>query len=335
MLKIEQGILQRYTDARTCNVIQVPDNYLFTDVRVPYTLFNQNKPLPGSIVLVVATDDYKSFLLATLRDPQGFLENGNGIRGSTADTINYLQAGEVFMEAAGTDNPSSGVSGTGGTFYLGNDGTVALKSGKQKEFLIIGGEDTSDDGEVILTGDNGFFESNINHLTNIRSSYTFDEDNNLELGNFLTTVPGTGDITEIAVGHLTIDTLGNIVVENLTAGVSKSSITWQATGNLVLKSQTEITADASLINLNSGSFGVARLNDLTLVDTTTDPDFYAFIQQQLINFSLAVIPPATSPATAVTHTNAIQIALLNMFTSFPTSINGKISTASTTVQAGG
>lgn len=333
MFKVEQGILQRYTDARTCNVIQVPDNYLFTDVRVPYILSNQFKPLPGSIVLVVSSDDYKSFLLASLRDPLDFLENGNGIRGSTTDTSDLLQAGEIFMEAAGTDNPTSAVSGTGGTFYLGNDGTCALKSGKQKEFLIIGGEDTSDDGEVILTGDNGFFESNVNHLTSVRSSYKFDEDNNLELGNFLTTVPGTGSITEVAIGHLTIDTLGNIVVENTAAGVSKASITWQATGNLVLKSQTEITADASLINLNSGTVGVARLNDLTTSSTSTDAIFW-----QMITALYALLTTYSGyTGGSPTPLSAIGTPALAFLAAAPQPIQllSKITTASTTVQAGG
>lgn len=333
MLKIEQGILQRYTGPRTCNVIQQPDNYLFTDVRLPFTLFNQIKPLPGSIVLVVSSDDYKSFLLASLRDPQIFLEKGNGIRGSTTDTIDFLQAGEVFFEAAGTDNPTSGTSGTGGSVYLGNDGTVALRSGKLKEFLILGGTDTSDDGEVILTGDNGFFESNINHLTQVKSQFTFDDTNNLELGNFLTTIPESGDITEIPIGHMTIDTTGKIVIENLAAGVSNASITFQNTGELQIKSQIQITADAPMINLNSGTFGVARLNDSTLADPTTDPAYWLFWTQQ--NAIFTALPPATDPGSTTALANALKAALITLTAMYPQSITGRISTASTTVQAGG
>lgn len=334
MLKIEQGILQRYTDARTCNVIQVPDNYLFTDVRVPHTLFNQIKPLPGSIVLVVSTDDYKSFLLATLRDPQGFLENGNGIRGSTTATSDFLQAGEVFMEAAGTDNPSAAFSGTGGTLYLANDGTVALKSGKQKEFLILGGEDTDDDGEVILTGDNGFFESNVNHLTSIRSTYKFDETNNLELGNFRATIPTSGSITEVPIGHIKIDALGTVTIENNNLiGTSQTSVILQPSGILAMKGITQITADAPFINLNSGTFGVARLNDSTLANPTTDPLYWQFWNTQNIIFT--ALPVATDPGSTTALANALKAALITFTAMYPLSITGRISTASTTVKAGG
>lgn len=334
MFRIEQGILQRYTGPRTCNVIQVPDNYLLTDVRVPFTLFNQVQPLPGSIVLVAATDGYRSYLLASLRDPQGFLENGVGIRGSTADTQDFLQAGEVFLEAAGTAEPTASFSGTGGTMYLANDGTVALKSGKQKEFLILGGEDTDDDGEVILTGDYGYFESNINHITQVRSTYRFDVNNNIELGNFLTTVPGSGTITEVPIGHMTIDTTGKIVIENATAGVSRSSITWDSlTGNLVLKSQTEITADASLINLNSGTFGAARLNDTTIANPTTDPAYWLFWTQQ--NAIFTALPVASDPGTTTALANALKAALIAFTAMYPQSITGRISTASSSVLIGG
>jgi hypothetical protein len=334
MLRIEQGILQTYTGPRTCNVIQVPDNYLLTDVRVPHTLFNQGKPLKGSIVLVVATDDYKSFLLTSLRDPQGFLENGVGIRGSTDDTENFLQAGEVFFEAAGTQNPKDSFSGTGGTFFLGNDGTVALKSGKQKEFLILGGEDTDDDGEVILTGDNGFFESNINHLTSTRSSYKFDEDNNIEIGNFRTTVPSTGSITEIPIGHITIDAMGTITIESDNViGLSQSLITLQPSGFLVLNSVGQITADSSLINLNSGTFGVARLNDSTVANPTTDPLYWQFWTTQ--NAIFTALPPATDPGSTTALANALKAALITLTAMYPQSITGRISTASTTVKAGG
>lgn len=333
MFRIEQGILQRYTDSRTCNVIQLPNNYLLTNVRVPHSLWSQYKPLKKSIVLVVRTDDYNSFLLAVLRDPQGFLENGQGIRGSETDETAFLQAGEVFMEASGTDDPDSGFSGTGGTFYLSNDGTVALKSGKNKEYLILGGEDTDDDGEVLLVGDNGFFESNVNHLTNVRSSYRFDVNNNIELGNFATTVPGTGSILEVPIGHMKIDTTGKIVVENTTAGVSKASITWQATGNLELKSPTQITADASLINLNSGTFGVARLNDLVTSNLTTDTIFW-----QMITALYALITTySTYSGGSPTPLSAIGGPALAFLAAAPqpTQQVGKITSASTTVKAGG
>lgn len=334
MFRIEQGILQRYTGPRTCNVIQVPDNYLLTDVRVPFTLFNQTQPLPGSIVLVAATDGYRSYLLASLRDPQGFLENGNGIRGSTVDTQDFLQVGEIFLEAAGTAEPTAAFSGTGGTLYLANDGTVSLKSGKQKEFLILGGEDTDDDGEVLLVGDNGYFESNINHLTNVRSTYRFDVNNNLELGNFFTTVPGTGSITEVPIGHMKIDTTGQIVIENATAGVSRSSITWDSvTGNLDLKSQTEITESAPLINLNSGSFGVARLNDLTTSALTTDAIFWQMITAlyALITTYSGYTGGSPTPLSAIGGPALAFLAAAPQ----PTQLVSKITTASSSVLAGG
>jgi hypothetical protein len=341
MFTIDQGIIIEYTEPRVCSVLQIPDNYVMSQVRLPHTLHNQLKPLPRSVVLVASEDAYKSYIVAVLRDPEGFLETGIGIRGATVDTENFLLPGEIYIEAAGAVNANEGVSGTGGALYLGNDGTVVISSGKRKESIVIGGEDTDDDGELIVTADNGFFESNINPLTQIRSTYRFDINNNLVLGNFLTTVPPVGPIVEIPVSRLTMSTLGQIVLGNFAAGAPVNTITLTPTGTLSLEalatltveSAVSMTLDSASINLNSGTFGVARLNDMTLADPSTDPAYWQFWTTQ--NAVFTALPVATDPGSTTALANAIKAALITFTALYPLSITGRISSASTTVKAGG
>ena len=341
MFTIVQGIIIQYTEPRTCSVLQIPDNYVMSQVRLPHILSNQFKPLPRSVVLVASEDSYKSYIVAVLRDPEIFLETGEGIRGSTEQTEPFLQPGEIYLEAAGVSAPEQGVSGTGGALYMGNDGTVGLYSGKRKESIILGGEDTDDDGEIIITADIGFFESNINPITNVRSTHRFDSDNTLVVGNFITTVPVVGPTIEIPLSRLTMDTFGEIVLENRTlVGSPMNVITMTPTGTLSLESflditldsTANITLDSAFINLNSGTFGIARLNDMTIADPTTDPTYWQFWTTQNAIFTALTV--ATDPGSTTALVNSLRLALIDLTATYPQSITGRISTASTTVKAG-
>ncbi len=360
MFTICQGIIIQYTDPRSCSVLQLPDNYLLTNVRLPHTLSSQFKPLPRSVVLVASEDSYKNYIVAVLRDPEKFLETGEGVRGSTAETASFLQPGEIYIEAAGVSAPEQGVSGTGGSLFMGNDGTVSLNSGKRKESIVLGGEDTDDDGEVIITADNGFFESNINPITQIRSTYRFDIDNNLVLGNFLTTVLPAVPPLEVPVSQLTMSTLGEIGIENNTvAGTpvnkismtptgtlslealvdvtveatssialdSSANISIDASANIALQSSANITLDSGIINLNSGTFGVARIQDTVTSNITSDPAWWAF-------WSTLSGLIAALPTTPLDGGATLKAGLSALFATIPVTIVSTITTGSATVKAG-
>ena len=104
-------------------------------------------------------------------------------------------------------------------------------------------------------------------------------------------------------------------------------------GATSLDADLSISMDAPSINLNSGSFGVSRLNDLTLADATTDPAFYLFWQNQAI--AATALPVATDPGSTTALANAIKAFLIAFTSTYPTSLTGKINSASTTVKAGG
>ena len=389
MYRVDQGILLSYHDnvePRTCDVMQLPDRFIMSNVRLPATVGWQTKPLINSIVLVVSPDDYKSFLICTLRDPENFLQLGEGVRGATAETSNFLQPGEIQLESAGTGDSTDVISGSGSSLYLANDGTVNLYSGKRKEFLLIGGTESDDDGEVILTGDNGFFESNINHVTQVRSTFNFDETNNLALGNYNVIVPPTGTEISTPISELTMTTLGKTVLRNTTAGVTNSllemdvdgkvtlsntlgtliisnvgaysfsnslgSFSIANTGNISLQNVgTTLTAlnagavslnaaslavstsgtttiTGSTINLNSGTFGAARLNDIVTSNLTTDPAFWTF-------WSTIAIQIAALPTTPLDGGATLKAGLATLFGLMPQTILSKITTASSTVKVGG
>jgi len=240
--KFVQGIIQKYTGPRTCNVLQVPQNYLIKDARLTLTIQNQTKPLPGSVVMVASEDSFKSYVTTVLREPLNFINDDGFVRGSKDGEELDLSVGEVFLESRG--DPSAPRPGLGSTFFLGNDGTASLYSGQRTEFLLIGGSDDDDDHEVVLTGTNGFFESNINDsnllvpgvvpgVTGVQSTFRFDEDNNMQIGNNLVTaglVP-----VEVVINELTFEPLGNIKLRNAIAGVDNGVLEIKTTGDITLK----------------------------------------------------------------------------------------------------
>lgn len=330
----------QYDGPRTCTVLQMPDNYVISNVRLPHTLSNGYKPLSGSAVLVASLDSYQHFILCVLRDPVAFLQQAPGQKISDLDNDDQVNTGELYWEATG--DPTLGVSGRGASIYVANDGTITLKSGLTKEYLIIGGYNTDNDGQVYLVGDNGNFQSNINPTTHVMSSFRFDINNNLALGNYLETIPtGPGPTVEAPIGTLTIDTLGNMQLGNYTAGVSNSYLKLDSLGNMTLQNKISsialnaagnIAVTGTTINLNKGTLGAARLTDTVLADVTTDPVFYNFWAEQAIIFT--ALPPATNPADVIVLANALKAALIVLASTYPPSLTSTITTASTTVTIG-
>lgn len=270
MLKIEQGIIINYHDSnspRTCDVLQLPDNYVMSNVRLPHTINWQTKPLINSVVLVVSPDNYKSFVLCVLRDAEDFLELGEGLRGEVPATATYLQPGEVMLEAAGSGDGTDPISGTSGTIFIANDGTINMHSGKRKEYLILGGTDDDEDGEVLLVGDNGFFESNVNHITQVRNFYRFDKDNLLTLGNELTLVTPVAEVSTV-ISQLEMTPLGKVTIENRALGVPTSSIELAVNGTITIKnvlSTQEITTLGAYSFTNpTSSITLTQLGDYTV-----------------------------------------------------------------------
>lgn len=303
MFRIDQGIITGYNDAtepRTCSVMQLPDRYVMSNVRLPATVSWQTKPIINSIVLVASPDDYKSFVICVLRDAESFLQLGEGVRGATVDTAAFLQPGEIQLEAAGAGDANTVISGSGGTVYLANDGTVNIHSGKRKEHLIIGGTDDDDDGEVLLVGDNGFFESNINNVTQVRSTYQFDEDNNVALGNYSVLVTPVAEVST-AIAELTMDTLGKTVLRNTTVGVTKSLLEFDVDGKVTISNTFGALTISNVGTFNFanslGSVTIAQTGNITLQNTGTT---LTASNAGAVSLNAASLSVSTSGTTTVT-----------------------------------
>jgi hypothetical protein len=355
MYKLEQGIILKYVEtginSRTCDVLQLPDRFLMSNVRLPHNINWQTKPLVNSVVLVASMDDFKSVIICVLRDPEYFLELGEGIWGAKTENVTALEEGEIVLEAAGSGTANDTISGTGGALHLSNDGTINLRSGKLKEFLILGGTDDDNDGEVLLTGDNGFFESNIKAFTNTRSYYRFDNANTLQLGNEIALVTDVSEV-DTPISTLSMTALGKISLQNYTGLIPNtllemdidgqitlqnnfSSETFSNTGavalngvSLSISMSSTITQTGSTINLNNGTFGVARVQDVVTSNMATDPTFWTFwstISTQILAL----------PTTPLDGGATLKAGLATLFGLMPPTILSKITTGSTTVKAGG
>lgn len=339
--ELHQGIIQGYTSATACNVLQIPDNYLFTDVRLPGTLQNQTKPLEGSVVLLATEDGYKAYIICVLRDPIDFLNKEGGLRAGGVTTRNLLQPGELFFESRG--DPTSPLPGTGATLYLSNAGTINLHSGQRQEFVTIGGRVDDEDHEIVLQADNGILQSNISPITNIRSTINFDDLNNIQIGNNFV-VSTSPVIVEQPVGELKIDTLGNILLRSATLGVTQGKLSIDSLGDVVLSTVSpagtlsistlggniSIASTAGKVKLNGGLLptqGVARLNDLTTSNVTIDPVFWTF--WSTLSGLIAALPVTAGDGGATFKTG-----LAALFATMPTAQTAKITSASTTVSAG-
>jgi hypothetical protein len=315
--KLHQGIIEKYVGPTTCDIVEVPNGFRITGARLPLTVNNQYKPLEGSVVLVASDDQYKSYIISVMRDPSDnskYSLNKDGVlRGAAATTQNFLQQGEIYFESRG--NPSIPIAGTGSSLYLSNAGTVTLFSGQREECLIIGGRITDEDHEVVLQGTNGFFQSTIDEISQIRSVFKFDKDNNISVGNILTLTTGPV-LIETPVAELKFDSSGNITLRNtiLPAGADKGTIEIDTLG---------------IVTLNNGSLGVARLNDEILSNNATDSTFWAMptALQAFMN-ALSGLTGSLSPVAAAAQSYLAQVTVA------PTSLTGKINSASTTVKAG-
>lgn len=334
---------------RAYSVVEIPNGQKMVGVQLSNALKDQSAPLLGSVVIVLQLDAFSSYILMVLREPFSFLSTNNQYRGfipSTGDAgqdiaigANPIQDGEIFMEATGPTSPTGqSIPGFGAHLYLGNNGVAQIESGSMGEKLVIGGESTSDDHEVILSADNGFVEGNPNDITQIQSTYNWDDLNNIQFGNVIST-PGTA--LNIPVATMTIDTLGNISLFNTTfgTGLKAGALVIDATGGVTLTSGANGVARATIsmlpvgtINLNGGTLGAARLTDTTVANPTTDPAFWEFwLQQQAI---FTALPAATDPGTTEALANALKAALIVLTSAFPQSITGKITTSSASILVG-
>jgi hypothetical protein len=325
--ELHQGTIQREIPdvPRTYDVLQLPEHYVVTNVRLAQSMMNQSKPQQGATVLFATEDFYKAYIIAVLREPivylQGTPTQVGDLRGNAPDFIGEIQSGEIYLESTG--DPSYGAPGTGSSLYLANSGIVQLCSGKRKETLILGGT-TDDDAEVILQGDNGFFQGNITSTTMVQSQYTFDDLNNLAFGNYFVPTPvsmdANGFIVQVPIAEMTIDGLGNIALKN-----KLSSLKFDVLGNISLSGTT--------INFNNGVNGVARLTDTVVSNGFTDIQFWQFMQALQIFFTVMAGYNGGSPVVQ-SQLGALAQQVLALTPQWPTSVTSKITTSSKTVFCG-
>jgi hypothetical protein len=328
------------TTPRQYSVAEIPNGQKLVGVQLGNALKDQSAPLLGSIVLVLQLDAYRSYILMVLREPFAFLSANNQYRGFIPSTgnssqdiaigANPVQDGEIFMEATGPASPTGeGVPGFGAHLYLGNNGVAQIESGSMGERLLIGGEGSSDDHEVVLSADNGFFESNTGN-DSIQSTFNFTTNpitgltEGLQVGNVIA-LPST--TVTIPINELTMDTLGNITLQNTTigTGVSLASLKMDPVGDISLTGTT--------ISLNNGTEGVARLNDLTTSNLTIDPLYWKFVNAIQTFFTALSTFQGGSPVSQ-SQLGALGITFLAQSPTAPVSLTSKISTSSLSVTAG-
>lgn len=326
---------------RQYTVVQIPEGYKMVGVQLPNALKDQSAPLLGSIVLILQLDAYRSYILMVLREPYKILDSNQQFRGFIPSTgnaaqdiqllSNPIQDGEVYMEATGPLSPTGQVTpGFGAHLYLGNNGSAQIESGSMGEKLVIGGVGTDDDHEVVLSADNGFIESNPNEITNIQSTFNWDDLNNLQVGNVVADPLST---ETIPISELTMDSLGQIVLRNTTLGVDKGSLKIDAVGNMSLNTVSDMTLSANLITLNSGTLGAARIADPTISNTATDPQYWLFVNALQAFFTSISVLTGGAPVTQ-SQLGALGLAFLAQVPLAPSSITSKISSGSDTVFIG-
>ena len=328
---------------RQYSVVEIPNGQKLVGVQLGNALKDQSAPLLGSIVLVLQLDAYRSYILMVLREPYTFLTTNNQYAGFIPSTgnasqdiaigANPIQDGEIFMEATGPSSPTGqSIPGFGAHLYLGNNGVAQIESGSMSEKLIIGGEGSSDDHEVILSADSGYFESNTG-TDNIQATfnYTTNSTTGLTEGLQVATQISVPDTTiSIPISQLTMDTIGNITLENTVfgTGVPLASLKIDTGGSIALTGTT-ISLNAS----NGGSEGVARLNDLTTSNLTIDPIFWPLITALQAFFTSLAAFQGGSPVLQ-SQLGVLGAAFLAQVPIAPTSLTSQISTSSFTVTAG-
>lgn len=350
---LEQGVIIGYSNKakRLINVRQIPENYILKNVRLPQVLKDQTLPAVGSLVMMARQDSFRVYVISVIRESTDFINTEGSLIASTEASVKALEPGELYFESFG--DPTSDVPGTGASFYMGNAGTITLTSGQTGEYLTVGGSETDDDHEVIINGANVFLQGSPSFL-NISSICQFDNLNNIQIGNNFLIEPM---LIEQPICELTMDSVGNVTLRNTNAGITKSQLNLDVTGEVTLENLTAslsmdpagnvglfanatldvsstgaMTINGSTVNINNGTFGAARLNDLTLANPTTDPAFWNFWVQQALIFTL--LPVATDPGTTLALANSLRAALVLLLNTFPLSITGKINGASATVKIG-
>lgn len=338
------------TTPRAYSVVEIPNGQKLVGVQLGNALKDQSAPLLGSIVLVLQLDAFRSYILMVLREPFSFLSTNNQYRGFIPSTgnvsqdiaigANPVQDGEIFMEATGPSSPTGeGIPGFGAHLYLGNNGVAQIESGSMGERLIIGGQSSSDDHEVILSADNGFIESNPNEITQIQSTFNWDSLNNLQIGNVIANPATT---VTIPLSELTMDTLGNVTLRNTVSGtgLSLGSLDIDTLGTVTLassisgvpKSTLELSNDG-FITLNSGVLGAARVTDPVTSNITIDPIFWQMITA-LQTFFTAISGFTGGSPVAQSQLGVLGLAFLAQVPVVPSSLTSKIATGSTTVLIG-
>jgi len=346
------------TNPRQYTVMQIPEGYNMVGVQLPNALKDQSAPLVGSVVLVLQLDDYSAYIISVLREPFSFISANNQYRGAIPSTgnvsqdiaigANPIQDGEIFMEATGPTAPTGeSIPGFGAHLYLGNNGVAQIESGSMGERLIIGGQGSSDDHEVILSADNGYFESNTG-IDNIQSTFNFTTNSATGLTEGLQiatqiSVPVGLTTVDTPICQLTMDTIGNITLENTTipTGLPAASLIMTPIGEVILSSGTAGVPAATLtlspdgqMNLNNGVNGVARLNDLAVSSTSVDPVYWLFINAIQAFFTTIAGFQGGSPVVQ-SQLGALGVAFLAQSPIAPPSETSIITTASLTVKAGG
>lgn len=343
------------TTPRAYSVVEIPNGQKLVGVQLGNALKDQSAPLLGSIVLVLQLDAYRSYILMVIREPFSFLSANNQYRGFIPPTgnasqdiaigANPIQDGEIFMEATGPSSPTQqSIPGFGAHLYLGNNGVAQIESGSMGERLIIGGEGTSDDHEVILSADNGFFESNtgndsiqatFNYTTNSATGLT----EGLQTGNVIA-LPTTS--VTVPINELTMDTVGNVTLRNTTfgTGLTLGSLTMDTVGNVTLASsvagvpKSTIELDnAGLVVINSGGLAAARITDSVISNITTDSNYWLFITVLQTFFTTLSGFQGSSPVLQ-SQLGALGAAYLALVPSAPSSLTSKISSGSSTTFIG-
>lgn len=339
--KIESGFLAEYTSPRICKVIQLPDKYVMSGVRLPHVMKDQSRPPVGSIVLVVSQDSFRSYLLAVLReptqtstnslDPDFVLSTVDQMRGALPVGQGELYPGEVFIQASGTKD--SGLTDNA-YLYLGQNGAIELTSSSGLESLFIGGTQSVDDHSIEARSQNVLLRSVVETGIGVQSSVGFDGLNNLFIRNGTVTIGSS--LTEVPVSELTMDILGDITLRNTTLGADKGVLRINTTGDILLKNTLgtyhadpagNLSLTGPTINLNQGVLGAARLTDLTVSNITVDTAYWQY--WQTLSAQIAVLPTTPLDGGA-----ALKAGLAALFALVPLVLTSKISTASSTVTVG-
>lgn len=331
------------TTPRQYSVVEIPNGQKLVGVQLGNALKDQSAPLLGSIVLVLQLDAYRSYIFMVLREPFTFLSANNQYRGFIPSTgnssqdiaigANPIQDGEIFMEATGPTSPTGqSIPGFGAHLYLGNNGVAQIESGSMGERLIIGGEGTSDDHEVILSADSGYFESNTG-TDNIQSTFNFTTNSTtgltegLQVATQLSVPTGTTTTVETPICQLTMDTLGNLSLGNNVLGTITPlcTLSMGTIGNVSLTGTT--------ISLQNGILASARVSDSVTSNITIDSLYFQFVNALQAFFTALSAFQGGSPVVQ-SQLGALGLAFLAQVPTAPSSLASKISSGSSSVFVG-